>query len=168
MMRKDDMTALSVESQIRYFKNSVRMLDLLWAQLEHHVATGCWVSDTSYKSTIDNLLYDIGQGSCSSPIVLALLNHLLLMTLCKEIDCISRVSIDGKMTDTHPGDSLVDDTTIGATGDIHNREPIPSSASDFTQEEEGLVARIREITQFLLNFIQVTGGNLAPENTHGT
>jgi hypothetical protein len=57
------------------------MLGLLWAQLEHHVATGFGVSDTSYKSTMDKLLYGIGQGSCSSPIVCALLNQLLLTAL---------------------------------------------------------------------------------------
>jgi hypothetical protein len=33
------------------------MLGLLWAQLEHHVATGFGVSDASYKITTDKLLY---------------------------------------------------------------------------------------------------------------
>jgi hypothetical protein len=32
---------------IGYSKNSVRMLGLMWAQLEHHVTTGFGVSDTS-------------------------------------------------------------------------------------------------------------------------
>jgi hypothetical protein len=39
------------------------MLGLLWAQLEHHVATGVGVSHALYKSTTDKLLYGIGQGS---------------------------------------------------------------------------------------------------------
>jgi hypothetical protein len=73
--------ALAVLRKIGYSKNSVRMLGLLWAQLEHHMATGFGVSDTSYNSTLDNLLYGIGQGSCSSPIIWALLNQLLLMAL---------------------------------------------------------------------------------------
>jgi hypothetical protein len=47
--------------------------------------------------------------------------------------------------DTHPGDWFVDDTTTGAIYDNHRLEPIPSSASEFTQEEEGLVARMEEI-----------------------
>jgi hypothetical protein len=42
--------ALAALQQIGYSKNSVRMLGLLWAQLEHHVATGFGVSDASYKS----------------------------------------------------------------------------------------------------------------------
>jgi hypothetical protein len=33
--------------RIRYSMNSVQMLGLLWAQLEHHVATRFWVSDAS-------------------------------------------------------------------------------------------------------------------------
>jgi hypothetical protein len=73
--------ALAVLRRIGYSKNSVRMLGLLWAQLEHHVETGFGVSDASYKSTTDKLLYGSDQGSCSSPIVWALLNQLLLMAL---------------------------------------------------------------------------------------
>jgi hypothetical protein len=82
--------------------------------------TGFGVSDTSYKSTMDKLLYGIGQGSCSSPIVWALLNQLLLRALGEEFYCISLVFVDGTTTDTHPGDSFVDDTTTGATDDNHN------------------------------------------------
>jgi hypothetical protein len=84
--------ALAALRRIGYSKNSVRMLGLLWSQLEHYVATGFGVSDTSYNCTMDKLLYGIGQESCSSPIVWALLNQLLLMALCKEFDCISLAS----------------------------------------------------------------------------
>jgi hypothetical protein len=73
--------ALAALRRIGYSKNSVRMLGLPWAQLEYHVATGSGVSDASYKSTMDKLLYFIGQGSCSSPIVWAVLNQLLLTAL---------------------------------------------------------------------------------------
>jgi hypothetical protein len=98
------------------------------------------VSDTSYKSTMDKMLYGIGQGSCSSPIVWALLNQLLLMTLGEEFDCISLVSVDGTTIDTRPGGSFVDDTTTGATDDNHNIEPIPSPVRRIAQEEDSLVA----------------------------
>jgi hypothetical protein len=111
------------------------MLGLLWAQLEHHTETVFRVSDTLYKNTMDKLLYDIVQGSCSSPIVCALLNLLLLKALGKEFDCISLVSVDREKTDTCPGDSCVDDTTTGATDNNHHLKPIPSSVSKFTQEE---------------------------------
>jgi hypothetical protein len=127
--------ALATLRRIGYSKNSVWLLGLLWAQLEHHVATGFGVSDTSYKSTMDKLLYGIGQGSCSSPIVWALLNQLLLTALGEEFDCISLVSVDGTTTDTRLGDSFVDDTTTGATDDKHNLEPIPSSVCGIIQEE---------------------------------
>jgi hypothetical protein len=46
-------------------KNSVNMLGKLWEQLEHHITTGFGVSDISYSSTVEKLLYGIGQGSCS-------------------------------------------------------------------------------------------------------
>jgi hypothetical protein len=124
--------ALAALRRIGYSKNSVRMLGLLWAQLEHHVATGFGVSDASYKSTMEKMLYGIGQGSCSSPIVWALLNQLLLTTLGKEFDCISLISVDGRTTDTRPGDSFVDDTTTGATDNNHNLDPIPSTVHGLT------------------------------------
>jgi hypothetical protein len=57
----------------------------------------------------------------------------------------------------------VDDTTTGATYDNHHLEPIPSSVSEITPEEESLLARIEDIILFLLNLIQVTGGYLTPE-----
>jgi hypothetical protein len=155
--------ALAALQRIDYSKNLVRMLGLLWAQLEHHVATGFGVLDASYKSTMDKLLYGIGQGSCSSPILLALLNQLLLTALGEEFDCISLVSVDGITTDTRPGDSFVDDTTTGATDDNHNLESIPSSVRGLTQEEDSLVARMEVIIQLFLDLLQVTGGNLTLE-----
>jgi hypothetical protein len=127
------------------------------------MATGCGVSDASYKSTMDKLLYGIGQGSCSSPIVWALLNQLLLTTLGEEFNGISLVSVEGITTDTHPGDSFVDDTTTGATDDNHILEPIPSTVWGLTQKEDILVARMEVIIQFFLDLLQVTGGDLVPE-----
>jgi hypothetical protein len=109
------------------------------------VATGFGVSDASYKITTDKLLYGIGQGSCSSPIVWALLNQLLLTALVEECDYISLVSVDGRTTDTRPGDSFVDDTTTGTTDDNHNLDPIPSTARGLTQEEDSLVERMEVI-----------------------
>jgi hypothetical protein len=67
--------------RIGYSKNSTRMLGLLWSQLEHHVATAYGVLDKTYFSILDKLMYGIGQVSCASPILWALLNQLLLTAL---------------------------------------------------------------------------------------
>jgi hypothetical protein len=88
----------------------------LWEELEHHICTGYGVSDKTYKSAIDKLLYDIGQGRCALPIIWALPNQLLLTALGEKFDCIQLVDIEGAMH-TRPGDSFVDDTTTGATND---------------------------------------------------
>jgi hypothetical protein len=48
--------ALACLKRIGYSKNSFRMIGLLWAQLEHHIATGCGVSDKTYSSTLEKLL----------------------------------------------------------------------------------------------------------------
>jgi hypothetical protein len=73
--------ALGCLRRIGYSKNSTRMLGLLWSKLEHHVATAYGVSDKTYSSTLEKLLYGIGQGSFASPILWALLNQLLLTSL---------------------------------------------------------------------------------------
>jgi hypothetical protein len=66
--------ALTCLKRIGYLSNSVRMIGLLWAQLEHHIATGYGVSDKTYSSTLEKLIYGICQGGCASPILWALLN----------------------------------------------------------------------------------------------
>jgi hypothetical protein len=87
------------------------MLGKLWEQLEHHISTGFGVSDISYSSTVEKLLYGIGQGSCSSPAMWALLNQLILTALEEKYECITLVSVDKSTISTWPGDSFVDDTT---------------------------------------------------------
>jgi hypothetical protein len=93
------------------------MLGLLWAQMQHHICTGFGVSKETYGSSIDKLLYDIGQGSCASPILWALLNQIILAALEEKFDCIRLVVVDGVEEHIRPGDSFVDNTRCGATDD---------------------------------------------------
>jgi hypothetical protein len=80
--------ALASLRRMGYSKESVKMLGLLWDQMEHHVCTGFGVSDKTYGSTTKNLLYGIGQGSCASPILWASINQLLLASLGEKFTCI--------------------------------------------------------------------------------
>jgi hypothetical protein len=48
---------LSSLRRMGYWKESVKLLGLLWAQMEHHVCTGLGISDNIYGLTIDKLLY---------------------------------------------------------------------------------------------------------------
>jgi hypothetical protein len=52
--------ALASLRRLGYSKESVKMLGLIWAQMEHHVCTGLRVSDKTYGSTIKKVLYAIG------------------------------------------------------------------------------------------------------------
>jgi hypothetical protein len=90
------------------------------------------VSDKSYSSTLEKLLYGIGQGSCSSPILWALLNQLLLTALGEEFECIHLISIDGSSDTTRPGDSFVDVTITGETSDDCNAEPTDQDVKELT------------------------------------
>jgi hypothetical protein len=139
------------------------MLGLLWAQMEHHVCTGFGVSDKTYGSTTEKLLYGIVQGRCASPILWALINQLLLAALGEKFTCIPLVAIDGEEEHIRPGDSFVDDTTMGTTNDDSELEPVSHIISNLTSSEETLIAKMEEIIQFFLDLLQVTGGDLAPE-----
>jgi hypothetical protein len=111
------------------------MLGLLWSQLEHHVATAYGVSDKTYSSTLDKLIYVIGQCRCASPILWALLNQLLLTALGEEFECIRLVSVDGQVEHKRPGDSVVDDTTTATTNDDATMEPVPVEEEALTWSE---------------------------------
>jgi hypothetical protein len=105
-------------------------------------------------------LYGIGQGSCASPLIWALLNQLLLTSMGEMFDCIQLVGIDGTM----PGDSFVDVTTTGDTNDNVTSESVDASEQELTEEEEQQVATMEEIVQLFLDCVQVTGGARAPPN----
>jgi hypothetical protein len=144
-------------------KESVKMMGLLWAQMEHHVCTGFGVLDKTYGLTTNTFLYGIGQGSCASPILWAFINQLLLAALGKKITCIRLVAIDGVEEHIQPGDSFVYDTTTGTTNDDPGLEPISTDQDELTTSEETLIAKMEEIIHFLLDLLQVTGCDLAPE-----
>jgi hypothetical protein len=121
------------------------------------------VSDKTYGSTIDKLLYVIGQGSCTSPILWALVTLLLLAALGEKFTCIRLVAIDGIKEHILPGDSFVDDTPTGTTNDDPELEPISADRVEFTTSEETLISKMEEIIQLFLDLLQVTGRDLAPE-----
>jgi hypothetical protein len=51
--------ALASLRRLGYSKESVKMLGLIWAHMEHHVCTGFGVSEKTYGSTTKKLLYGI-------------------------------------------------------------------------------------------------------------
>jgi hypothetical protein len=139
------------------------MLGKLWEQLEHHILTGYGISEATYSSTVDKLLYGIGQGSCSSPILWALLNQLIMTALGEKFDCIKLVLVDNSTTNTRPGDSFVGDTTTGVTSDDTSRDPVSIKVTDLTADEVELINQMQVVIQFFFDLFQVTGGDLAPE-----
>jgi hypothetical protein len=155
--------SLAFVQLLGYLKNSLRMLGKLWEQLEHHISTGYGISEATYSSTVDKILYGIGQGSCSLPILWALLNQLIMTALGEEFDCIKLVSVVNSTTNTRPGDSFIDDTTTGVASDDTAREPVPLEVTDLTVDEVELIDQMQVVIPFFLDLLQVTGGDLAPE-----
>jgi hypothetical protein len=125
--------------QLGYSKNSVWVLGKLWEQLEHHSSTRYGISKATYSNTVDKLMYGIGQGSSSSPIIWALLNQLIMTVLGEKNECITLVSVDNSKTNTIPGDSFVDDTTIGVTSDNTTMEPVSIDEKELTEDEVELM-----------------------------
>jgi hypothetical protein len=118
------------------------MLGKLWEQLEHHISTGFGVSDISYSITVDKLLYGIRKGSCSSPIMWAIFNHLILTAIQDKYECITLVSVDKSTISTQPGDSFVDDTTTGTTDDDVTKDPVPIDEKELRSDKEGISLHI--------------------------
>jgi hypothetical protein len=155
--------ALACLKWIGYSSNFVRMLGLLWSQLEHHIATGYGVSYKTYLSTLDKLLYGIGQGGCASPILWALLNQLLLTALGNKFDCIRLIEVDGVEEHVRPGDAFVENTTTGVINDDTKIDRVDVEVTYLTLSEEELIGNMHMIIQFFFALLQVTGGDLAPE-----
>jgi hypothetical protein len=149
--------------RLGYSRNSVQMLGKLWEHLEHHISTGYGISENTYRGTAEKLLYGIGQGGCSSPILWALLNQLILTTLGETFECITLVSVDKSNTSTISADLFVDYTATGVTSNYTNREPVPIEETELTADKEDLVEQMQVIIQFFLDLLQVTGGDIAPE-----
>jgi hypothetical protein len=122
--------------RLNYSKESVRILGLLWAQMQHNICTGFGVSETTHGSTIEKFLYGISQGNCASPILWALLNQLTLVALQEKFDCIRLVVIYGVEEYVRPGDSFVDDTPYGVTDDDITAEPASSAVLELAEREE--------------------------------
>jgi hypothetical protein len=127
--------SLATLRRLGYSRNSVRMLGLLWAQMQHHICTGFGVRKYTYGSSVDKLLHGIGQGSCASPILWALLNHIIIAALEEKFDCILLVPVDGVEEYIRPGESFVDDTTCGVADDSVDMEPVPASVTNPTDGE---------------------------------
>jgi hypothetical protein len=152
--------ALACLKRNGYSNNSVSIIGLLLAQLEHYIATCYGVSDKTYSFTLEKLQYGIGQGVCTSPIMLDLLTQFLVAALRDKFDCIRLVSFYGVAEHVRPGDSFVDDTTTGVTNDDTTMDPGPVEVSELTKSEEELIGQMKIIIQFFLDLLQVTGGDL--------
>jgi hypothetical protein len=150
--------SLATLRRLGYSKESVRMVGLLWAQMQHHICTGFGVSETAYGLTIEKLMYGIAQGSCASPILWALLNQLIIAALEENFNCIRLVAIDGVEEHIRPGDSFVDDTTCEVKDDEITAEPVSSEVQKLVEAEEELIDNMEDIMQYFLDLLQVTGG----------
>jgi hypothetical protein len=108
------------------------------------------VSDKTYSSTIEKLLYGIGKWGLSSPILWALPNQLLLTALGEKFYCIRLVAIYGEEEHVRPGDSFVDDTKTGMTNDNTKMDPVPVEVKELTQSEDDFIGHMQTIIHFFL------------------
>jgi hypothetical protein len=100
------------------------------------------VSDKTYSSTLEKLLYGISQVGCVSPIMWAFLNQLLLTALGDKFDCIRLIAVEGVEEHVRPGDAFVDDTTTGVTNDDTTMEPVDVEVTERTLSEEELIRKM--------------------------
>jgi hypothetical protein len=101
------------------------------------------VSDKTFSSALEKLLYGIGQGGCASPILWSLINQLLLTALGDKCDCIRLIAVDGLAGHIRPGDAFVDDTMTGVTNDDTTIEPVEAEVTELTLSEEELTGKMQ-------------------------
>jgi hypothetical protein len=85
------------------------------------------------------------------------------MALGEKVDCIHLLEVNGTSTHMKPGGSFVDDTMRGVASDDMHADPTLSCIDNLTPEEDLHVVRMEEIIQFFLDYLQVTGGDIAPD-----
>jgi hypothetical protein len=112
---------------------------------------------TKKSSAIEIIMYGIGEDSCASPIIWALMNQLLMMAIEDKFDCIHLVEVGGFTIHSIPDNSFVDDTMSGITNDDVTMDSVQSTKPAMTLKYKALITKMEDIIQF---FAGLSSGNM--------
>jgi hypothetical protein len=122
------------------------------------VKTAYGVSAESYRSTLTELLFVIGQYSTAAMDIFGVLHGLVMHAAALAFMGILFLSVSGTLRHEIIGEGFIDDTGLGTTNPYST--DITSTKKGLTNEEHTLHKKVNGIIQFFLNLLHVTGGDL--------
>jgi hypothetical protein len=128
----------------------------LWSGQRCHVKTAYRVSTSSYRSTLAELIYGLGQEIMSATDIWGVLHGFIIHAVALAFVGILLLSIPGLVRHERIGEKIIDDTGLGTTNP-HPTLITPMSQKVFTNEEHILNKKANVILQFFLNLLCVIG-----------
>jgi hypothetical protein len=120
-----------------------------WSRRKFHVKTAFGVSTNSYRSTLANLLYGLGQKSTPLTDLWGILHGLVINALALSFIGILLLSVSKQRQHERIGEGFIDDTGLGTTNP-HSTTSTPANMKALTIE----------ILQFFLDLLKVISGDL--------
>jgi hypothetical protein len=112
------------------------------------------VSTSSYRSTLTELLYGLGQGSTSTTDIWGVFHVLIIHAAALAFVGIILLSVSGLLRHERSGEGFIDDTGLGMTNS-HSTAMTPTSQTVFTNEEHIPHKKAKAILQFFLDLLHV-------------
>jgi hypothetical protein len=112
------------------------------------------VSAESYRSTLPELLFGMGQCSTTSTVICGVLHGLVMHAAALDFVDILFLSVSGTLHHERIGEGFIDDTGLGTTNT--NSTAITLSAKkELTNEEQTLHKKANDIIQLFLDLLQL-------------
>jgi hypothetical protein len=117
------------------------------------------VSAKSYCSTLEKLLYGLGQGSTPATNLWGILHGLVMNALALSFIGIMILSVSKQRQHKRIGEGFIYDTGLGTTNP-HSTTIKPTSMKAITTKESESHTKANGILQFFLDLLNVIGGDL--------
>jgi hypothetical protein len=135
------------------------MIEKTWSGRKCHVKTAFGVSARSYSSTLEKLLYGLGQGSTPATDIWGIIHGLVMNALALSLTGILIISIAKRRQHERIGEGFIDYTGLGTTNP-YSTTINPTRMKALKNEERELHTNANGILQLFLDLLNVIGGDL--------
>jgi hypothetical protein len=133
------------------------MIGKTWSRRKCNTKTAFRVSERSYRSKLEELIYGLGQGSTPATNLWGIIHGLVINALALSFIGILILSISKRLQHERIGEGFIGDTGLGSSNP-HSTTTTPTSTKALTNEEIELHMKANGILQFFLNLLNVIGG----------
>jgi hypothetical protein len=137
----------------------------LWDTVVHLIKTVYGISDVTYGSTTDLLLYGPGQGSTCGPLFWLLCYWVIVESIDPTISSMKFLSACRGVLVEVFGASFVDDTSLGVTSD-YLYDPHSSEQVNRQLEIAHVVQQLTKLAQHWERLLYSTGGAINMQKSH--